>query len=213
MPTLLTFGDSNTYGTPPIPARNAAVPRHDRQTRWPRIALGALGPDWDLVEEGLPGRTAQFPDPVMGSHMDGREGLKIALSSHGPIDVMTLMLGTNDVKARFTASADQVVSGISGLIDIAQTPEMQDRHGSFRILLIAPPPVIETGPFKGEFWGGAARSQGLSPLYRALAAARDCAFLDAGDHIAVSPIDGIHYDAAAHRTLGLAVASAVAAMV
>jgi lysophospholipase L1-like esterase len=209
MPVLLTFGDSNTHGTPPIPSRETPYARHDSQTRWPRRALAALGPAWELVEEGLPGRTAQFPDPVMGSHMDGRDGLKGALCSHGPIDVMTLMLGTNDVKARFTATADQVVCGIAGLLDIALGPEMQLRHGGFRVLLICPPPVDEVGPFAGEFWGAAAKSRALVGPYRALAAARGCAFLDAGSVITVSPIDGIHYDAAAHAALGNAVAEAV----
>lgn len=210
--TLLCFGDSNTHGTPPIHAADEAYSRHDRQTRWTGIAARALGAGWEVVDEGLPGRTAQFDDPVMGSHMNGRDGLKIALCSHGPIDAMTLMLGTNDVKARFTKTPAHVVSGIAGLLDIALGLEMQTRHGGFRVLLICPPPVVETGPFAGEFWGAAAVSQALPPLYHALARARGCGFLDAGQVIAVSPVDGIHHDAAAHRVLGAAVAAAVAAL-
>ena len=57
-----------------------------------------------MVEEGLPGRTAQYDDPVMGAIMNGRPALRMALQSHGPIDVMTLMLGTNDVKTRFAST-------------------------------------------------------------------------------------------------------------
>jgi len=210
--TLLCFGDSNTHGTPPIQAAGEPYCRHDGQTRWPRVTAKALGAEWDVVEEGLGGRTAQFDDPIMGTHMNGRDGLKIALNSHGPIDVLTLMLGTNDVKTRFTSTPEQVVAGMAGLLDIALGLEQQTRHGGFKVLLICPPPVVETGPFKGEFWGAAVRSQALPPLYAALAQARGCGYLDAGRLIAVSPVDGIHYDAAAHAVLGAAVAEAVAGL-
>ncbi len=211
MPTLLCFGDSNTHGSPPIEVRGEPYRRFDAQTRWPRVALSRL-PGWDLVEEGLPGRTAQFPDPLMGAHMDGRDGLKIALQSHGPIDVLTMMLGTNDVKTRFGATPEKVTAGIAGLVDLAQSIEMQARHGGFRILLICPPPVLEQGPIAGEFFGARAVSLALPPLYRRLAESRGCGFLDAGSVIEVSPQDGIHYDEAAHRRLGEAVAEAVQAL-
>ena len=208
MPFLLTFGDSNTHGTPPIEVRGE-YRRHGADVRWPQVCARDLGPGWELAEEGLPGRTAQYDDPVMGAHMNGRDGLKIALQSHGPVDVLTLMLGTNDVKTRFAASPEAVVAGIAGLLDIALSLDMQTRHGGFRVLLICPPAVQEVGPIAGEFFGATARSKALPPLYQALATARGVGFLDAGAHIAVSPVDGIHFDATAHRTLGLAVAGAV----
>ena len=210
MPTVLTFGDSNTHGTPPIVDRSV-YSRFDAQTRWPTLMARELG--WDLVEEGLPGRTAQFNDPIMGSHMSGQAGLRIALESHGPIDLLVIMLGTNDVKARFCATPEGVTGGIASLLDIAQGLEMQKRHGGFGVLLICPPPVVEVGPIKDEFYGGAARSQALPPLYGALAAARGCGFLDAGRVIAVSPLDGVHYDEAAHGVLAGAVAAAVRGMI
>ena len=210
MPTLLTFGDSNTHGTPAISDLILRDPRFGLGVRWPTVCAAALGPEWTLVEEGLPGRTAQFPDPVMGDHMDGRTGLKIALASHGPIDWLTIMLGTNDVKARFGASPETITGGIAALLDIALGVEAQDRHGGFDILLICPPPVEEVGVLAGEFFGGGEKARALPLLYRALAEARGIRFLDAGQHISVSPVDGIHYDADAHDTLGRAVAAALA---
>ena len=209
--TLMCFGDSNTHGSPPIVTRGVYA-RFDADTRWPCVARAALGPDWVLVEEGLPGRTAQFPDLMMGDHMDGSMGLKIALNSHGPVDVMTLMLGTNDTKTRFGATPAQITAGLAGLLDYALGDEMQTRHDGFKVLLICPPPVLEQGPIKDEFWGARATSLALPPLYAALAAARGAGFLDAGRVIAVSPVDGVHYEAAAHRVLGAAVAAAVAGL-
>lgn len=212
MPVLLTFGDSNTHGTPPIVDRSE-YRRFGPGVRWPTITHATLGKDWNLVEEGLPGRTAQYDDPVMGDIMNGRPALRMALQSHGPIDVMTLMLGTNDVKTRFATTPEQVAAGLAGLLDVAQSLEYQTRHGGFRILLICPPPVVETGPIRLEFWGGAARSQALAPLYADLARSRGIGFLDAGQVIAVSPIDGVHFDEAAHAKLGRAVADAISALI
>ena len=209
MTVLMTYGDSNTHGTPPI-VDLGAYRRFDAATRWPVLAARALG--WDLVEEGLPGRTAQFADPVMGAHMNGQDGLKIALQSHGPIDVLTIMLGTNDVKARFGASPELVTGGLASLLDIAQSPEMQTRHGGFRILVICPPPVLEQGPIADQFYGARARSLALPPLYAALARARGCGFLDAGEVIEVSPQDGVHFEPEAHGVLADAVAKALQAL-
>lgn len=208
MTTVLCFGDSNTYGTPPMRAPDE-VRRFDARTRWPALMAKALG--WDLVEEGLPGRTAQFGDPVMGAHMDGREGLKMALASHGPLDWLVLMLGTNDVKARFGASPELITGGIAALLDIAQAPDMQARHGGFRVLLICPPPVLEQGPIADQFYGGRRRALELPSLYRGLADARGVAFLDAGTVISVSAQDGVHFEAKAHGDLAAAVAGVLGA--
>ncbi|MDV7144269.1 SGNH/GDSL hydrolase family protein [Tropicimonas sp. TH_r6] len=208
--TLLCFGDSNTHGTPPITTPGTYA-RYDMSIRWPQLTSAALGEDWNLVEEGLPGRTAQFEDPIMGAFMDGRPGLRIALQSHGPIDVMTLMLGTNDVKTRFGATAEKVTAGIAGLLDIALGDDMQTRHNGFKVLLICPPPVQESGPFAGEFYGGEAVSGALPPLYENLARARGIGFLDAGRVLEVSPVDGVHYAPDGHVLLGRAVANAVRA--
>lgn len=206
MPTLLCFGDSNTHGTVPIADLVHRDPRLAPDIRWPGVCGAALGPDWTVIEEGLPGRTAAFPDPVMGDHMDGRTGLKIALSSHGPIDWLTIMLGTNDVKTRFGATPEAITGGVASLLDIALGADIQAKHGGFKILLICPPPVAEVGVFAGEFFGGTDKSKALVPLFAALATARGCALLNASAHITTSPVDGIHYCADMHEKLGHAVA-------
>jgi lysophospholipase L1-like esterase len=206
MTLVMTYGDSNTHGTPPI-VDLTKYGRFGPDIRWPTRMARDLGVD--LIEEGLPGRTTRYDDPIMGAHMNGQQGLKIALESHGPIDVLVIMLGTNDVKARFTATPAEVQGGISSLLDIAQHRTWQDRHGGFKILLVCPAPVVEVGPIKDEFYGAAARSAALPALYRDLAASRGVAFMDAGQHIAVSPLDGVHFDEAAHASLARAVAGAV----
>jgi lysophospholipase L1-like esterase len=206
--TLLTFGDSNTHGSPPMVDRDT-YRRFGSADRWPTVAHAALGPGWHLVEEGLPGRTAQFSDPLMGPHMNGQSGLRIALESHGPLDVLTIMLGTNDVKTIFGATPEMVAAGIAGLLAIALSDDMQTRHGGMKVLLICPPPVLEQGPIVDVFFSARAKSQALPPLYSALAAHWGAGFFDAGEAISVSPTDGVHFEAAAHRTLGAAIATAI----
>ncbi len=207
MQTILTFGDSNTHGTPPMTMRGTPA-RFDAATRWPGVMQAATG--CTLIEEGLPGRTAcAAADPIMGPHMNGHLGLRIALQSHGPIDVLTIMLGTNDLKAHFGLTPDAITAGVAGLLGLALGDEYQTRHGGFQVLLICPPPVLETGILAAEFQGGAAKSHELSGRYAALALSRGASFLNAGDHITSSPIDGIHLDAANHAALGQAAAQRI----
>ena len=196
MPTLLTFGDSNTHGTCPIVAEGD-YRRLDAETRWPCVTKEALGDKWSLIEEGLPGRTTCFDDPIMGAHMNGWMGLKIALASHGPIDLLTIMLGTNDCKALF---------GNSGLLAIAQNAELQSRHGGYKTLLIAPPPIVVTGIFSASFYGADRLSEQLSALYSEISTLWGIEFFDAGDVISTSPVDGVHFEKEAHQTLGTVLA-------
>lgn len=206
--TLLVFGDSNSHGTPPIVTPGEYF-RFDAETRWPQVMARALGPDWTVVEEGLPGRTTQFDDPIMGAHMNGQTGLRIALESHGQIDLLVIMLGTNDAKTHFNPTPERIVAGLAGLINIALSEPMQTRHDGFDILVICPPPVEEVGPIAGEFIGGAAVSAGLAPVLAAHCAARDVAFFDAGTVIEVSQQDGVHFEPESHHALGAAVARVV----
>lgn len=207
--TLLVFGDSNSHGTPPIVTPGEYF-RFDGEIRWPRILARALGDAWCVVEEGLPGRTTQFDDPVMGAHMNGQTGLRIALESHGPLDLLVIMLGTNDTKMRFNPTPDRIVAGIAGLLDIALSEPMQTRHDGFEILVICPPPVEEIGPIAGEFIGAAPVSAAVSLPLEAHCRTRGVSFFDAGTVIEVSGQDGIHYEADAHQALGAAVARVVA---
>ena len=145
----------------------------------------------------------------MGSFMNGWMGLKIALSTHGPIDLLTIMLGTNDCKALFGNSARDILGGISGLLAIAQNAELQSRHGGYQTLLIAPPPIVVTGHFSASFYGADRLSEQLSDLYSEIATHWGIEFFDAGDVIATSPIDGVHFEKEAHQTLGVALAGKI----
>jgi len=167
----------------------------------------ALGLNWEVVEEGLPGRTAVVTDPAReGYHKDGRTGLQIALESHGPLDWLVIMLGTNDVKARIEAAPRRIISGLAALVDLTLGVEMAARHPGLRVLLVCPPPVECRGVLAAEFLGGPAKSTALAPLVAGLALERGCLFLDAGQVLAVSPVDGVHFTPEGHAVLAEAVA-------
>lgn len=172
--------------------------------RWPVVMAQAAGVN--LIEEGLGGRLAAgHGDP----HMDGQLGLRIALASHGPTDVLTIMLGTNDLQAHHGKTAALIAAHVDALMKIALTDELQDRHGRFEILLICPPAVIGTGVFAADFADSVQASRALPALYARVATRRAVHFMDAGAHIASSDIDGIHFDKAAHAVLGQAVADQI----
>ena len=205
---VMTFGDSNTYGTPPAKARGENR-RFGPDVRWPCVMGRALGRDWTVIEQGLPGRTTCLPDPMMGAHMDGVVGLRIALESNGPIDVLTIMLGTNDAQYHHARSAEQIAGGVGALVALAKSEVYQTRHGGFDIVLIAPPPILEQGTYRETAFGAAAKSLQFAGLIGDLARHWGISFLDAGAHIRSSPIDGIHLAAEDHAILGNAVAALV----
>jgi lysophospholipase L1-like esterase len=207
MPVILTFGDSNTHGSPPVQGQA----RLSRDQRWPCIMHRQLGEGWHLVEEGHGGRTTVHEDPIEGRHKNGIAALPLLIESHSPIDVITIMLGTNDLKSRFSLEPEDIAQSIGVLVQCVRTVGAAAGHVP-RILIIAPPPILETGPYQGHFRGGAAKSARLGPLIATIAAAQGTGFLDAGTVIESSRIDGIHFDEVQHGKLGKAVAAAVLAL-
>ena len=206
---ICVFGDSNTHGTPPMSERGGHA-RFGAEVRWPGVLRGTLGPGWEVIEEGLPGRTAGWvPDPEMGAATNGLLALEMAIRSHGALDHLLIMLGTNDTKAHFGQTAAAIAGHVAGLLSLARSPEMVERHGGARITLICPPRVQEVGVLQDVFFGAADKAAALPGLYAAIAAANGIAFFDADAVISVSETDGVHFGASAHRTLGRALAAHV----
>ncbi len=110
---VLCYGDSNTYGS--IPGGGDRFPR---DMRWPGVLAAQLGDDWHVIEEGLGGRTTVFDDPILPDR-NGRTYLRPCLLSHQPLDLVVIFLGTNDLKARFAASAADIAGGVAVLTEIA----------------------------------------------------------------------------------------------
>ena len=205
--TILCYGDSNTHGTMPMPDLGS-MGRYDRQTRWPG-QLAALLPDWQVIEEGLPGRTTVHDDPIEGAHRNGLTVLPAILESHRPIDVVILMLGTNDLKQRFSVNALDIALSLEKLVLAIRGSGCGPDGAAPGVILVAPPPILEVQDLGVMFAGGQAKSHDLGPRLAALARALEVPFVDAGSLIGVSEIDGIHYDEPAMAALAQAFAQAV----
>lgn len=207
MRRILCFGDSNTWGYDP-----ATQDRFDDQTRWTGVLQAALGEDFTVIEEGLNGRTTVWNDPIEG-YKNGHDYLVPCLETHRPLDLVVLMLGTNDLKRRFSLSAYDIAQGVAVLLRaISYSKAGRDGHAP-RVLLLAPPPVATLTGFAEMFEGSEAKSLLLGQHYRVVAVEYNVAFLDTSTVIRSSDLDGIHFEAQEHAKLGRAVAHEVLALV
>ncbi|MFZ9791513.1 MAG: SGNH/GDSL hydrolase family protein [Gemmataceae bacterium] len=203
MKTILCYGDSNTWGY--IPGTGN---RYPRQVRWTGVLQNLLGEKFHVIEEGLNGRTTVMDDPTRIAK-NGLPYLRPCLDSHAPIDLVVLMLGTNDTKHRFGLSAFDISEGVAMLVNIIQQSAAGLNNRAPAILLVSPV-VLDPAPEKSVLFEGAAqKSRELAGHMENVAKANRCAFLDASLHTGVSPIDGIHLDEEGHQALGHAIAQKI----
>jgi lysophospholipase L1-like esterase len=211
MKTILCYGDSNTWGFNP-----RTQGRYDHKTRWPMVLKDILNqkapqddPLWWVVEEGQNGRTSCREDPVEGDRNGMRQLIPI-LESHKPLDAVAVMLGTNDLKPRFSPTAFDIARGVQRLAVAIQNSQTGPGNNAPKVIMICPPPAADSPVFKHVFGNEHIElSKKLPPLFRALAAECGAIFLDAGKHIASSTADGIHLESEDHRKLAQAVAEIV----
>jgi lysophospholipase L1-like esterase len=202
VPVIVVFGDSNTWGYDP-----ATGGRFPRPQRWPSVLQRELGPDFEVIAEGLNGRTTVHDDPIE-PYRCGADALAPCLMSHAPVDLVILSLGCNDLKKRFSVSAFDIAEGAGRLIFLARAYGVGPEGGAPKILLIAPPPIAKLSEYAEMFEGGREKSVLLGQRYRDIAEREGVAFLDAGAVIRCSDLDGIHYEADQHEVLGRAAAEA-----
>ena len=155
------------------------------------------GESVQIIEEGLCGRTTIFEDPLR----DGRRGtalLPTLLETHDGVDVIVLMLGTNDCKTVFGASAEVIGKGIARLLDqiAAYAPEA-------KVLLISPiylgEKVWQEGYDQEFSRESVIVSRNLQPVYEKIAAERHISFLPAASYVHCCDADQEHLNAAGHK--------------
>ena len=205
MKQILCYGDSNTWGADP--ADDAR--RFEWPVRWPGVLQRELGDDCHVVEEGLGGRTTTYDDP-MSPRRSGMELIAPALECHAPLDLVVLMLATNDISYPHI-SAPAAADGAAELAHLVQRSELGPGGAAPTVLLVCPPPV---GPFesnwRSELWIGAdEKSRALPREFARVASSLHCPWLDAGRVITTSPLDGWHLEASQHELLGVAAAARV----
>jgi len=213
---ILCYGDSNTWGY--IPAEGG---RFSRTRRWTGVLAANLGENYEIIEEGLNGRTTVWDDPVEGYHKNGLPYFKACLESHEPLDLVIIMLGTNDLKQRFSLPASDIADGASSLAALAMNSKSGHDGRPPKMLMVSPIEVHSAIGEKplcegrlGQMFGADSirRSQEFRYWYQVMADEQGYTCIHASDFARPSPRDAIHLDAEGHLALGTAIAEAVRRM-
>lgn len=199
MNTVLCFGDSNTWGYVP----GSEGERWPREVRWPVRLQAALGEEWDVIAEGLNGRTATVDSPVA----EGRNGLTYlmpCLHSHMPIDLVVIYLGTNDTGDRYSLPAEIVAGAVGRLVRVVRASEAGPNYSAPEVLVVCPPPFGRLDP-EGSFANAGEKSRQLGRWFAELCTQLDCELVDLDGVASYSDLDGIHLDADGQAAVAAAV--------
>jgi lysophospholipase L1-like esterase len=203
MKRVLCYGDSNTWGYDPDTGT-----RFPPDVRWTGVLANRLGSGYTVIEEGLNGRTTRWDDPLEQGR-DGLTFLRPCIDSQMPLDLIIVMLGTNDLKRRFRLTASDIAESAAGLAEEARRLATAQDGARAEVLLVAPPALTRLTDLDHMFDGARETSRQLAHYFGVLAGRRGLPWFDAGSVIACSDLDGIHFEADAHRTLGEALADEV----
>ena len=199
MKSVLCFGDSNTYGHVPETGL-----RYPKDVRYPGRLQMLLGDEYVVIEEGCNGRTTIHDDPIEG-WKNGLDYLKPCLNSHKPVDIVVMMLGSNDLKTVFHLSAKEIAEAAGVLVDVIQDFTKEKQGFIPEIILVSPPEIgegIKFSPFAGAFDESAIeRSKEFPEHYKKVADEKGCIFFDAAKYISPSEFDSLHLTPEAHRVL------------
>ncbi|WP_018156011.1 SGNH/GDSL hydrolase family protein [Demetria terragena] len=208
---ILCFGDSLTWGWVPV-LEGAPTQRYTRDVRWTGVLTEHLGPGYHVIEEGLSARTTTADDPT-DPRLNGSAYLPATIASHLPLDLVVVMLGTNDTKTYLRRSPEEIAVGMSTLVGqiLSSGGGVGTIYPAPQVLLVAPPALGTMGHdwFATIFADAHEKSRALAHHYRALADFMNIGFLDAGSVITTDGVDGIHFTPENNRELGQAVARRV----
>jgi lysophospholipase L1-like esterase len=205
MKTVVCYGDSNTWGFKPKPARpRMDSARFDSGVRWTCVLQRLLGSGYRVEEEGLSGRTTAFDDPF-DERRNGFRYLDVCLFTKMPVDLIIFMLGTNDMKEYLGVNAYLSACGLERLIQKAKQGGYGPSGGCPEILVVSPAHLREniSGAWPGnEFGEGCLKKDAdLNVYYKKAALENGCRFLDAGEIVRASAADAVHLDEENHAKL------------
>lgn len=196
--SVLCYGDSNTYGYDPNTGG-----RYPYDTRWTTLLGGMLGDRYEVISEGLNGRTTAYDRPG-AVWKNGAGSFVSCLGTHKPVDCVIIMLGTNDCDEEMGLSAADIAEGMETLVKMVEdeTPALQ---GYVPEIIVAAPAAIQgdisLSPFAGKLTQESVRkSVDIGPLYREIAERHGVRFADATSGIEVST-DCEHLTEDGHRQI------------
>ena len=202
MANILCFGDSNTWGTIPYAKpqlSSAKKSRYNSNERWTGLLQHALKKEHQIIEEGQPSRTLVHNPPFDGEK-SGIRYLKSCLAQYSP-QLLIIMLGTNDLKDKFSLSAQEISHAVSTLITQAVNYSQSLTGISTQVLLLCPPTIYEAGHYANMYAGGAEKSKQLATHYQQCADELGCHFFDVGSVVTSCKEEGIHWQVEQHQRL------------
>lgn len=207
--TILCFGDSNTHGQM-SEARN----RWGTDVRWTAQLQSKLGDGYYVIEEGLNSRTTDL-DYDKKPGRNGKEYLRPCLDTHNPLDMVIIMLGTNDLKIQYNRSVNDIAEAIRGLVKDIKSyayKNPQDVIQPENIYLLSPIFIDTTQKLFGELYAGQSydelsreKSHQLAAAYSKVAVEEGVTFFDAAA-VAAPGADGIHLDKESHDRISSSLA-------
>lgn len=215
---VLVYGDSNAWGfwVPERPGE--PLRRIPFAQRWPGVAQGLLGPDVEVLEDALPGRLASGDRVLGGLPPDAFNGLKTlpeAMVRHLPLQLVVLALGTNDLLADPTPTAEEVrdrIMTLAGIVPhIVMPVPLDGMPAPARALVLAPVGIRPDAPDRVDPARAEAERVRLAGLLRAACADAGVAFADAGAAVPVPGPDGVHFGPSENAALGALAADAIRA--
>ncbi|MBB4284640.1 GDSL-type esterase/lipase family protein [Roseospira goensis] len=221
MRTILVFGDSNAWGWVPADERRP-LERFAPGVPWPEALAARLGTGTRVLVDAVPARTTDLDDavsaevfaPLAPRDFNGRARLPAALVTAGPVDLVVLALGTNDLKTRFARTPEAIADAVVGLADTVHDAAPARAWPAPPVLILAPPPLGPLAPWTADSFGGRqAVSEATGPAVVASAAAHGLPVVEAGAVLgAAHGVDGVHYTAADHTALADALHAPVRAL-
>lgn len=207
MQHILVYSDSLSWGIIPT-TRNRLL----FDQRWPGVmemSLCSAGKKVRVIEDCLNGRRTVWDDPFKPGR-NGLVGLAQRIEIHSPLELVVLMLGTNDFQSMHEHNAWQSSQGILALVSAIQTAPIEPGMPVPQVLVVAPP-AIQTpkGPIAPKFEYGERKCIGLAAAYQKVCEEVGCNFFDAGSVITSSKVDGVHLDLEQHLVLGSALSRVV----
>lgn len=206
---IVCYGDSNTHGYCADPADcadgilcEADGARFNEEERYPCLLQKELGENYLILEEGLSGRTSLYEDPLTEG-LNGLTALRGVLMSHAPVDLLIIMLGTNDTKDRFAVNAGNIAEGYGRLFKKAFETPCWGKGGP-KVLYVCPPAIrdaVLTSACAEHMGSGCIeKSRLLASRIQPVCEANHVAFLDAAE-CEFNDVDGMHLTKKGHAQL------------
>jgi lysophospholipase L1-like esterase len=207
---ILVYGDSNSWGWKAT-LNGFPTTRYSDTQRWAGVLQKQLGRKYQIEVDALSGRTVNvsYQDTLAtleGSQFNGLQTLPAVLAKQAPLDLVIIMLGTNDIRDELNRSPEQISQGVSELVQSVHKHHagIFTQYAEPKVLVVVPPTISDTSqtPIHQFFASAQLKSQQLSTAYRQSAKQAGYTIIDAGELTTISSVDGVHMTQAEHALLG-----------